>query len=140
MPMRHAHTRRRAGFTLLEMLVAMVLLAIGITGAMAALSGTLQGAGLAEEYTTAGLLAQSRLTELEQVDGLIEGTAEGDFGEDYPGWRWEQEVVQAESEGLLQVTVTVIWQSGSTERTYTLTTYRLQPAEETTTGTEGTMQ
>jgi len=120
----------------------MVLLAVGITGAMSALSGSLQGARLADEYTTASLLAQSRLTELEQVDGLIEGTADGDFGEEYPGWRWEQEVVQAESEGLLQVTVTVIWQSGGREKTYTVTTYRLQPAEETTstTGSEGTLQ
>ncbi|MGQ9523389.1 MAG: type IV pilus modification PilV family protein [Armatimonadota bacterium] len=134
------HMRRPAGFTLLEMLVAMVLLTVGITGTMGALSGILQGARLADDYTTASLLAQSRLTELEQVDGLVEGTAEGDFGEDYPGWRWEQEVIQAESEGLLQVTVTVIWQRGAEERTYTVTTYRLQPPEETTTGTEETSQ
>jgi len=127
-----------AGFTLVEMIVAMVLLAAGITAALGGVSSVIETQRLSEEYTKAALLAQSILTEVEQVDGLIEGTDQGDFGEQYPGWRWEREVVEAESEGLLQVTVVVYWTSGRRERSFSLVTYRLAPSTEETTGTEGT--
>jgi len=125
-----------AAFTLLEMLVTMVLMAIGLTGAMSAVSENLRAARAASEYNTAALLAQSRLAELEYVDGALttQGTDEGDFGEQYPGWRWEQDVEPAESDGLLQVTVTVYWGPENHEKSYTLVTYRLQPPETDTTG------
>jgi len=84
----------RGGFTLVEMIVATLLLAIGVAAAMAAFA-TINKAG--------GCLLRSRrvdpckqkLAEVEQQgDSLTGGDQQGDFGADYPGFRWHEVIMR----------------------------------------------
>jgi general secretion pathway protein I len=76
---------RAAGFTLLEILVALTLFAI-VGGALLGLFQTgLRATATSSEYTHAALLARSKLNELQVYTTLVPGTYEGEFDEQY---RW----------------------------------------------------
>lgn len=59
-----APIRPQAGFTLLEVLVATVILAVAISGLMAALSGSLRVAGRLTDYDRAAMLARRKMEEI----------------------------------------------------------------------------
>jgi general secretion pathway protein I len=76
---------RAAGFTLLEILVALTLFAI-VGGALLGLfQSGLRATSASSEYTHAALLARSKLNELQVYTTLVPGTYEGEFDERY---RW----------------------------------------------------
>ena len=54
----------QAGFTLLEVLVATVILAVAISGLMSALSGSLRVAGRLTDYDRAAMLARRKMEEI----------------------------------------------------------------------------
>jgi general secretion pathway protein I len=84
----------RKGFTLLEVMVAMAILAIAMTTLFSAQSQSLSLATEAKFNTNASLLAGLKLAEL--ASGRLEpADAEGDFGEDLPGYTWKMEVRDA---------------------------------------------
>ena len=73
----------RPGFTLVEMIVATFLLAIGVSAAMLALSTSSQASYRSERVQTAALLAQKQMTEIEiqaAQNNLTGGDQTGDFG------------------------------------------------------------
>ena len=76
------------GFTLLEVMVAMAIIAIALTAVLGSQSQSVSLASEAKFHTTAALLAQSKMSEirLKQPEDLISDS--GDFGEDYPGYEW----------------------------------------------------
>jgi general secretion pathway protein I len=89
-----AGMRCRKGFTLLEVLVALAILAIAMTTLFSAQSQSLSLATEAKFTTNASLLAGLKLAELSS--GRLEPVdAEGDFGEDFPGYTWKMEVRDA---------------------------------------------
>src|SRR5690349_19340225 len=62
------------GFTLIEMVVAAIVLFIGVTAAMVCISSATRATGIATEYQTASLLAQQRIAEIEsQPDTELSG-------------------------------------------------------------------
>jgi len=81
--------RRSRGFTLIEVVVAFSLLAVGLAAAMQIAVGSMRQARSAESYTEAALYAQSLLDGLGVGSRLEEGSDSGRFGEHY---RWELEV------------------------------------------------
>jgi type II secretory pathway pseudopilin PulG len=81
---------RAAAFTLLEMLAAMVFLAILIPAIVGALSISNRTSEITDRRATAAELAENKLDE--QLAGNVwqsSATDKGDFGADYPGYRWE---------------------------------------------------
>ena len=119
----------RNGFTLLEMMVAVSIIAIVLLAVYRLHSQTLLMNLSARFYTVAPLLAQSKLAELETstISELSEGS--GDFGEDYTGYNWEISINDIESEplesttdNLKQIDIKVIFNQG--ELSYDLRTYR----------------
>ena len=56
--------KRQAGFTLLEVLVATVILAVAISGLMSALSGSMRVAGRLTDYDRAAMLAKRKMEEI----------------------------------------------------------------------------
>ena len=119
----------RNGFTLLEMMVAVSIIAIVLLAVYRLHSQTLLMNLSARFYTVAPLLAQSKLAELETstISELLEGS--GDFGEDYTGYNWEISISDIESEPLestadklKQIDIKVIFNQG--EFSYDLRTYR----------------
>jgi len=69
--------RRQLGFSLLEVLVAFVILALVATALFGLFGGALRNASASEEWSRALLVAQSRLAEAANVQPLREGTMAG---------------------------------------------------------------
>lgn len=99
---------RARGFTLIEVLVALVIVAVG----MAALLGTLTSAADSSIYlrdkTFAEWIALNRISELRlAAKRPSKGKTSGEI--DYAGrkWRYEQEVVETDVPGVLRIDVRV---------------------------------
>lgn len=97
-------TARRGGFTLLEVMVALAVLA-GSLMAVAQLSGgALRNFGYARDLSVATLLARGKMAELEEKyedKGFtdFDETEEGTFAEEgMPGMRWKLELRRPSSE------------------------------------------
>jgi len=104
------------GFTLLEVMVAVALIAIALTTLLASQSQSVSFANSAKFETMAALLAQSKMSEIviQETDSLSSDS--GDFGDDYPGYAWDVtvsnislEMDDAISDYLKQIDLTVTW-------------------------------
>jgi general secretion pathway protein I len=104
------------GFTLLEVMVAVALIAIALTALLGSQSQSVSFANSAKFETMAALLAQGKMSEivLQGTGGLSSDS--GDFGEDYPGYAWNATVSdvsipeeEALSDYLKQIDITVTW-------------------------------
>jgi len=74
---REARPARQAGFTLLEVLTAFVLLAVALASILQIFSSGLRDAQLADEYARAVMIAQSRLAAFTAADRMEEGSSAG---------------------------------------------------------------
>jgi general secretion pathway protein I len=121
------------GFTLLEVLIAMMILTISIVVIFQLFSGGLRSAKLSDEYTRAIFHARAKMEEALLAQRLREGETEGIIEEDY---RWRLSIVPMESEedsgflpssieALFRVTVDVFWNDGERERTFTIRTLHM---------------
>lgn len=88
------------GFTLLEVMIAVALIAIALVTLLGSQSQSVFFANSAKFETMAALLAQSKMSEItiQAADSLSSDS--GDFGEDYPGYAWEATVSDVSIEGL----------------------------------------
>ncbi|MGB8425796.1 MAG: prepilin-type N-terminal cleavage/methylation domain-containing protein, partial [Desulfobacterales bacterium] len=126
-------------FTLIEMMVAVSIIAIVLTAVYRLHSQTLMMTIGARFYTVAPLLAQNKLAEIELSTAreLTQGT--GDFGKDFPDYTWEVTIedvtsdqlkngadqLKAVVEKLKRIDIKVFYNQD--EMTYTLRTYRFVP-------------
>lgn len=119
------------GFTLVELLVATVLLATGLAAAAGAFSAATRAQDAASRTGLAARLAEAKMTELEAT-GIDPGSAEGSFEElaegqpedgsafgDY-NFRWE--ISEGEVEGLVRAEVSV-WHQARERVLVTLVCY-----------------
>ncbi len=102
----------KSGFTLLEVLVAVAILAIAMVAILKANLQSLDTLTKSRETSTASLLAASKLAEIEAVGVVNWSELRGDFGEDYPDYIWEVETSSTEVEGLVRLVV-VVQRSGT---------------------------
>ncbi len=116
--------RARAGFTLIEVLVALAIAAMGLGFLMAATGTGLNNATIADEYIQASERAQSRLAQVGATLPLRRGVYSGDDG---GGFRWRVQIDPPLSRvgsgpalGLYPVRVTVGWRSGLQQKAVTL--------------------
>ncbi|HEY8370356.1 MAG TPA: type II secretion system minor pseudopilin GspI [Thermodesulfobacteriota bacterium] len=101
-----------AGFTLLEVLVALVILGVALVGLLSAQSAAVRLRSQAEELTLATFLLETKMTDVQMGDFPEVGTTEGDFGDDYPGYTWQQVVSDTPFRGVREVRIAVIWSPG----------------------------
>jgi general secretion pathway protein I len=139
---RRAHIRKAPGarssrgFTLLEVLLAFVIFALGFATVMEVLSGSMRSAMRAREYSEAALSAQSLMdmvgTELPLLEGSQGGTTD-------QGFEWNlvispyqfaeedmrlADVAQMNGTELFRVDLQLAWSSGFRERQVDFTTVR----------------
>ncbi len=77
---------RRGGFTLLEVLVATVVMGIAVAGLIAGLSQSVRNAGRLSEYDKGAMLARTKMNDLLLNRALpLSGSLEGKFGPDEAG-------------------------------------------------------
>ncbi|MBW1676821.1 MAG: type II secretion system minor pseudopilin GspI [Deltaproteobacteria bacterium] len=124
---------KSSGFTLLEVMVAIAIIAIALTAVLGSQSQSLSLASEAKFSTTAAFLAQSKMAEIEteKVEDLASDS--GDFGEDFLGYRWDQSVNDVTfdepedvSDHLKQIDLTVSWEERD-QYEYRLRLYRFFP-------------
>jgi len=77
------------GFTLLEVMVALAIIAVALTAVLGSQSQSVSLASEARFSTTAPLLAQSKMAEIEVRDPEDLMDDSGDFGEDFPEYTWQ---------------------------------------------------
>jgi general secretion pathway protein I len=122
------------GFTLLEVMIAVAIIAIAL---MAVLGSQTQGLSLAGESRfnrTAALLAQGKMAEIEAVkDRRDLNSDSGDFGDEFPGYTWQLSVHEVLFDGaemisdrLKQIDLEVSWGSDELYQ-YRLRLYRFFP-------------
>jgi len=76
------------GFTLVEALAAMLFVAIVIPVIVHGLTVANRAGVMAERKRVAAQLADRLLTELVITEAWRDGEEEGDFGDDWPAYRW----------------------------------------------------
>ena len=116
-----------AGFSLLEMMVAVAILSLGIAGALRAMSTGMMAVKASETYSQAALLGHRTAAELERTPDLAAGELSGEF-EDEPGYTWEAQISESAVEGLLQARIRIIWQTGGQDRFFDMIAC-LRPAD-----------
>ena len=95
------------GFTLLEVMVAVAILAIALVAILKANVQSLDTLIETRERTTVSMLAASKMAEVEAVGAANWSEFQGDFGEDYPDFTWRVETAPTEVERLVRVAVIV---------------------------------
>ena len=86
------------GFTLLEVLIAMAIMAIVLAGVYRMQFQTLSMTAASRFYTVAPLLAQDKLSQLEANPSELIAGDSGDFGEQFPGYSWKVSTQEVSSE------------------------------------------
>jgi general secretion pathway protein I len=125
---------RQAGFTLVEVIVAIAILSIALGSLMAMIGNALRQTGQADRMAEASALAQSLLARLGPELPLGERQDTGQFAD---GFRWRLSSQRFGDAGDQQqwpmsaykVSVEVGWHDGFRERSLVLTTLRLGPKE-----------
>jgi len=100
--------RRCGGFTLIEVLVALAIVAIGMAAVLGTLGSSADTASYLRDKTFAQWIALNQLAATRlQTQPPTNGSSEGEL--DYAGrhWRWHQEVSDGGFPGILRIDVTV---------------------------------
>ncbi len=127
--MEAGHWRSSGGFTLMEVMVAMAIMAIVLVSVYRMHSQTLTMNAAARFYTQAPLLAKSKLAQLETSSSEPISGDSGDFGEKFPGYSWTvvtedvSSEVLGESGDLKRIDLKVSFNDN--EYTYDFRTYRV---------------
>lgn len=100
--------RRTGGFTLIEVLAALMLVAIVLPVAMRGVTVATAAASAARHRNEAAALAQSKMDELlasmQAVQQQTNTNMSGDFGEDWPDYQWSAEMVTWAPNGMNMTT------------------------------------
>ena len=104
---KRCHTSQESGFSLLEVLCAVMVMGISLLGLVEALTLTLRYSQDEAYYNTAVRLATSHMEEFRADGYVIAGEDEGDFEPEFPQWSWTQSVEEAELPGLFNVVIQV---------------------------------
>ena len=119
------------GFTLLEVMVALSVMAIVLVSVYRMHSQSLTMNTAARFYTQAPILAQGKMAELEALSSGAFPENSGDFGEQFPGYSWKTSVADITSEILGEVAedlkrVDITVSLNENQFVYSLRTYRFQ--------------
>lgn len=114
---------RRQGFTLLEVMVALAILAITLVIIFSQQATSINVGSEARIITKATLLAQERMSWIIVQKRLPIGEEEGEMQEAIPPLKWKQIVEESATEGLYRITVLVQWKERDRERDLRIVTY-----------------
>ncbi len=100
--------RHNSGFTLIEVMIALVIIAISLTGMAVTMGGMLDNATAVRERTYASWIAQNKIVEIRLANVLPEiGTTSGEIEYANTFWEWRAVVSDTGLENLFRVDVAV---------------------------------
>ena len=111
-----------AGFTLIEILVALGILATVLPALLVTFSNSSRTRSAAESRTTAAYLVRDTLAELQSAGTPTPGDEEGIYQEGVR-FQWRTSVAPTDTEGLFDVVATVVWLERGQERELGVRTY-----------------
>ena len=119
----------QGGFTLLEVMAALSIIAIVLVSVYRMHAQTVSMNNEVRFYTTAPMLAQLKMTEMESESLEDMGDDSGDFGDEFPDYRWNVVVDDVESASLGNVAkdlkkIDLLISLNNDEFTYNLRAYR----------------
>jgi general secretion pathway protein I len=122
--------RSQKGFTLLEVMVAVAILAMVLVTLMGVKNRSMEDVMLADHITTATLLAKRKMNEALVTAGtrtIVQKEDEGEFPEEeFKGFTWKQSVSQVqpiENVKITEVRVAVVWKEGERPEIVELLSY-----------------
>lgn len=129
--------REAAGFTLLEVMVAMAVLGIALLALLALHHQSLQSVIHSRDISRAGMLCQTIMSqaELEQFPQL--GVTKGNFERYFPGqyqkFRWERDVLESGVFPDVRKVRVIVFYGPKFSRTFSITEYLHNPVPVTPT-------
>ena len=102
------HLRRPSGFTLLEVMVALVIISLALAGVAGSMGQMIDTANTMRDRTYASWIAQNKITEM-RLSAALPEVGESSGEEDYANttWAWSAEVSETGIENLMKVDVAV---------------------------------
>lgn len=94
-------------FTLLEVMIAMSVLALTLVTIFQLQSQSISMETQSRFLTTASLLAQSKMAELENLNNIEDINKSGNFGEEFPDYNWDMDASDTEEKKLKKITITI---------------------------------
>lgn len=110
------------GFTFVEILACMAFLGILIPVVVSALMVSNRAAVMAERSTIAAQLGENRLSEMMLGDAWTSESSRGEFGQDWPGYRWEMKQADWNSGAMTELTLDVFYTVQGREQSVRLST------------------
>ena len=120
-PHGHQVVREQRGFSLVEMLAALVILALALGALYQAASGATRNARISAEYAIATTLAESELDAFVISRPELGMKQRGRYG-DYEWERWVELIPDREESGIGWMRIVVSWPGESQPRTVSLST------------------
>ena len=117
---------RNAGFSLIEVMLAILILGIALVGLTQGITTALSSSKESELQTTAALLAAGRIETLRADGYLTDGVEEGEGGAGLSLYRWKQTISSTSIDGLHEVEV-IVENSNSRQAIFELRTLLFDP-------------
>lgn len=127
---------REDGFTLLEVLIALGILALALPILLGLRNWDLELHTRANELTTATILAQEKLIETELATSFPLGEVGGEFlntplgaqvvgdqTDRAPNYRWKRMIVPTPLDAVREVKIQILWPRGTTDEMVEVSTY-----------------
>jgi general secretion pathway protein I len=125
------------GFTLIETLIAISILAISLVTLLQLFSGGLRSSTLSDEYTRGIFHAREKMDEILLAGELTEGVIGGEFDD---GFKWRAEALRLNSEEArgvrlpfraFNIKVDIMWDAGGHEKHFAISAIKLvKPSKE----------
>jgi prepilin-type N-terminal cleavage/methylation domain-containing protein len=106
---------RNNGFTLLEVMIAMVFLSITFVALLTAETEGIDMCSQSKFITTSTLLAQRHISEVKaniSKEPPVAGQKNGDFGADYLGYTYKEDVEATPLSAYYKYSLTINWGTG----------------------------
>lgn len=120
---------RKAGFTLLEILVALALLGVAIVTVLQLFSADIRAIAASEDYVSAVMRAEAKMREVLDDDKLEEGTRSEAMENGCVADVTVSEIMKERTESLpvrlLEITLMFHWTKGTTTRSLTQKTIKV---------------